>query len=168
MGSEGRASIEDIQETVQMKRFITETADMTEAVGEKLGARLEAGDIVVVRGALGVGKTTFIRGAVRGTGCKDRVFSPSFTIINEYAHNIPIYHIDLYRISSQNELVEAGIFEYLFSDGIVFVEWGDKFPKLLPDKRIDVFIERIDTGKRVIKITLLDMKNRIWELTNHV
>ena len=88
--------------------FRTESAEQTEALGQKLGASLPAGSVVAFRGGLGMGKTAFTRGLARGLGCTGRVTSPTFTIVNEYRGNIPLFHFDMYRLESSDALFDIG------------------------------------------------------------
>jgi tRNA threonylcarbamoyladenosine biosynthesis protein TsaE len=104
---------------------------------------LEAGDVVALYGELGAGKTSFVQGLARGLGvpAERRVGSPSFTLVNEHAGRLPLYHVDLYRIADERELDEIGLEEYLASGGVTVVEWFDRCPGAIPAARLDVRIE---------------------------
>ncbi|MFI5281631.1 MAG: tRNA (adenosine(37)-N6)-threonylcarbamoyltransferase complex ATPase subunit type 1 TsaE [Candidatus Dormibacterales bacterium] len=108
-----------------MHERITQSAAETEALGEQLGQRLRAGDIVLLTGELGAGKTTFVRGVARGTESAAPVASPTFQLVRLYPGRVQLAHIDLYRIGSDSELAGLGLDE-LADEGAVIVEWGDR------------------------------------------
>jgi tRNA threonylcarbamoyladenosine biosynthesis protein TsaE len=115
----------------------TRRGDETEAVGAAFGALLRRGDVVLVAGDLGAGKTTFVKGVARALGVRDRVTSPTFTIVQEYEGRIPVAHVDVYRLERVQELHDVGFAELL--DGrVVLVEWGDKVEPVMPGDRIEV------------------------------
>ena len=103
-------------------------------LAQKLAATcFRPGDLLILTGSLGTGKTVFIRGLAKGLGLdENEVNSPSFTLVNEYPGERPLYHFDLYRIESDSELGEIGWDDYLSRDGIVAVEWGEKIKELIP------------------------------------
>jgi tRNA threonylcarbamoyladenosine biosynthesis protein TsaE len=103
----------------------TASAAETEAIGEGLGRRLRAGDMVLLTGELGAGKTTFVRGLARGIGSAAPVASPTFQLVRIYPGRVQLAHIDLYRIESSSELGDLGLDELLV-EGAVVVEWGDR------------------------------------------
>jgi tRNA threonylcarbamoyladenosine biosynthesis protein TsaE len=111
----------------------------TEAVGEALGALLGPGDLVVLTGDLGTGKTTFTKGLARGLGVTDRVTSPTFTIVQEYDGRVPVAHVDVYRLERIQELHDFG-FEELLDSRVTVVEWGEAIALVLPRDRIEVCI----------------------------
>ena len=108
-----------------MPDLITESAHATEAEGERLGARMKLGDLVLLSGELGSGKTTFVRGLARGVGASAPVASPTFQLVRIYPGRIQLAHVDLYRLGSNAELADLGL-EELLDEGVVVVEWGDK------------------------------------------
>ncbi len=105
-----------------------------------------------MKGPLGSGKTTLIKGICRGLGIKELVRSPYFLIMRQYPGKLQIYHFDLFRLKSAEELFSIGYEEYFYGDGICLVEWAEKAKKLLPGKRLDVFLRIISESKREIKI----------------
>jgi len=127
----------------------------TEAVGEALGSQLRVGDLVVLTGDLGTGKTTFTKGLARGLGVTDRITSPTFTIVQEYDGRVPVAHVDVYRLERIQELHDFG-FEELLEQRVTVVEWGEAIALVLPRDRVDVRIvmdeESGDDG-RVLEIT---------------
>ena len=114
------------------KIFRTITPAETQTIGEEIGKQLRQGDLVALIGDLGTGKTCLTQGIARGVGVypNQTVNSPSYTLINEYAGKIPIYHIDLYRLQNHDELLDLGLNEYMEGDGICIIEWAEKLGSL--------------------------------------
>ena len=113
--------------------MITNSAAETRVLGENLASRLKAGDVVILEGELGAGKSELARGIAKGLGVTETVTSPSFTILNVYeSGRCPLYHFDWYRLESEDELYELGMDEYLGGDGIALVEWPDRCPDAVP------------------------------------
>ncbi len=112
----------------------------TIGAGERLGARLKAGDVVALFGGLGSGKTRFVRGVCRALGVDRNVSSPTFTLLHEYrARGLAVYHFDFYRIVSAAELTEIGFAEYLDrGDGVCLIEWAERVETFLPPERYEV------------------------------
>ena len=111
----------------------TNSAEETRQLGEKLAEELRAGDVILLEGPLGAGKSELARGVARGLGVRETVTSPSFTILNAYdSGRVPLYHFDWYRLESAEELFEMGMEEYLGGDGIALVEWPGRCPEALP------------------------------------
>ena len=109
------------------------SAEETRRLGEKLARELRAGDVILLEGPLGAGKSELARGVARGLGVRETVTSPSFTILNAYdSGRVPLYHFDWYRLESAEELFEMGMEEYLGGDGIALVEWPGRCPEALP------------------------------------
>jgi tRNA threonylcarbamoyladenosine biosynthesis protein TsaE len=104
---------------------VTSSVAETEAAGERLGKRLKTGDLVLLTGELGAGKTTFVRGVARGTASESPVASPTFQLVRVYPGRVQLAHIDLYRIETPSELGDLGLDE-LLDQGAVVVEWGDR------------------------------------------
>jgi tRNA threonylcarbamoyladenosine biosynthesis protein TsaE len=104
---------------------VTNTPAETEAAGERLGSGLRQGDLLLLEGDLGAGKTTFVRGVARGVGSPAHVASPTFQLVRVYPGRIQLAHVDLYRLEASNELVELGL-EELLDQGVVVVEWGNR------------------------------------------
>ena len=129
--------------------FRTKSAEQTEALGQKLGASLPAGSVVAFRGGLGMGKTAFTRGLARGLGCTGRVTSPTFTIVNEYRGNIPLFHFDMYRLESSDALFDIGWEDYLERGGVCAVEWSENVADAL-DGAIRITIEKTGENSRRI------------------
>src|SRR3990170_4836152 len=109
-----------------MLTICTENADETISFGEALGSRLGPGDVVALFGELGSGKTTLTKGIARGAGVAAEVFSPTFTLIHEHPGRVPFYHVDLYRLTGQEDVEDLGIEEYLYGQGLVVIEWAER------------------------------------------
>jgi len=124
----------------------------TREIGHRLGEQLKRGDVVCLYGELGAGKTTMVKGIASALGIDERdITSASFTIIAEYNISVPFYHIDLYRVSS-DEVPELGLQEYLGSDGIAVIEWAERAEGELPDKCISVILNYNEDDTREIEI----------------
>ena len=135
--------------------YISNSAQETEALGERLAARLRPGDVIAYTGDLGAGKTAFTRGLARGLGVIDRVTSPTFTIVNEYeGGRLPLFHFDLYRMDSPEELFDIGWEDYLARGGVCAVEWSENIADALEEDTIRVDIRRGEhDDQRIITIT---------------
>ena len=136
-------------------QFVSHSAEETERFGEALAQELRAGDVLAFTGSLGMGKTAFTRGLARGLGCRGRVTSPTFTIVNEYEGKTPLFHFDMYRLGSSEELFDIGWDDYLARGGICAVEWSERVSDALPDGTVFVDIARGAEGEdsRVITVT---------------
>ena len=108
-----------------MREIVTNSPDETEAEGEELGRRLRPGDLILLTGPLGAGKTTFVRGLARGAGSEAQVASPTFQLVRIYPGRVQLAHVDLYRVKAAGELADLGLDE-LIDEGAVVVEWGDR------------------------------------------
>ena len=133
--------------------FITNSPEQTEAIGFGLGQRLTAGTVIAYEGDLGAGKTAFTRGLARGLGAGEPVTSPTYTIVNEYlSGRLPLFHFDMYRLRSADDLWGIGWDDYLDRGGICAVEWSENVKEALEDP-IRVIIEK--TGNESRRITIL-------------
>ncbi|MEE1054714.1 MAG: tRNA (adenosine(37)-N6)-threonylcarbamoyltransferase complex ATPase subunit type 1 TsaE [Acutalibacteraceae bacterium] len=136
-----------------MEVYISNSRGQTVEIGENLGKTLNGGEVVAFRGDLGSGKTCFTSGLAKGLGYKGDVTSPTFALINEYlGGRLPLYHFDMYRISSWDELYSCGFFEYIEEGGVVAAEWSENIESALPDNTIYVEFEK--TGENSRKITV--------------
>ena len=123
---------------------VIETFDEKEtlALGERLGREAESGDILLLEGDLGVGKTVLARGVARGLGISEPVTSPTFTIVHEYEGRRKLYHFDVYRIGDPDEMIDIGFEEYLYGEGVCLIEWPSRVEELLPETAIRITIEK--------------------------
>ena len=117
------------------------SAEQTRAVAAALATLLEAGDVILLVGDLGTGKTTFAQGLARGLGVEAPVTSPSFTLVQEYAGRLPVVHVDVYRLQRIQELHDLGFEEFVDGSGVLIVEWGDVVAQVLPADRMVVCME---------------------------
>lgn len=133
-------------------RVITHTPEETIKVAEKIGKKLQAGDMIIYKGGLGAGKTTFTRGIATGLGLGDCVSSPTFALVNEYqSENITLYHFDMYRIQTEDGLESTGFFDYPFEENIAVIEWSENIIDFLPENTINITINVInDTDREII------------------
>ena len=134
--------------------FLTSSPEQTEAVGEALAAHLHPGDVIAYYGGLGAGKTVFTRGLARGLGVCEPVTSPTYTIVNEYlSGRMPLFHFDMYRLSSSEELFDIGWEDYLARGGVCAVEWSENVEDAL-EGAITVTIEKdpVQPDRRSITI----------------
>jgi len=120
--------------------------------GERLGRTLRSGDIVALKGGLGAGKTAFVKGLASGLGVTSPVTSPTFTIVNEHAGLIPLYHFDMFRIADESELYDIGWDDYIAAEGVCAVEWSEKIQNALPPGAVSVAIENLSGDMRRLEI----------------
>ncbi len=126
--------------------YVTNSPAETEALGQRLAERLQPGDVIAYTGDLGAGKTAFTRGLARGLGITERITSPTFTIVNEYqGGRLPLFHFDMYRLGSSDELYEIGWEDYLARGGVCAVEWSEIVADALEEDCIRVDIRQGDT-----------------------
>lgn len=132
-------------------KYLSDSAENTKNIAKDLGKTLSGGEVILLNGDLGAGKTTFTKGLVEGLGGKKTVVSPTFTIMHAYDDTrIPVYHFDMYRISSEDELYELGLEDYLYENGVCVIEWN-KFSHL-PEKTIVINIKNVGGDEREIEI----------------
>ena len=134
--------------------YVTNSPEETEELGCRLGRRLGPGAVVAFTGDLGAGKTAFTRGLARGLGISERVTSPTFTIVNEYeGGRLPLFHFDMYRLGSSQELFDIGWEDYLARGGVCAVEWSENVDDALEEDAVRVDIRRGD-GEMQRKISI--------------
>ena len=135
--------------------FQTKSTLETIRVGKDIGQRLLPGDVVALVGELGAGKTQLIKGLAAGVGIENSAYisSPSFMLIHEYPGEIPLYHVDLFRLGREQEAEELGLEEYFQGRGITAIEWADKIPSLLPQELLFISIASMDNNIRSVEIS---------------
>ena len=131
---------------------ISNGPEITESIGFSFATQIKSGNIITIKGQIGAGKTTFIKGVLKGLGYKGNVNSPTYTLINEYQSENRIIHIDCYREQDVNRWIDIGIVDYLNSNNIVIIEWPEFINKILPDDTVNVYISHVSEFKRKIKI----------------
>lgn len=137
-----------------METYITSSPEETEAVAEKVASYLKAGDVIAFTGDLGAGKTRFTKGLAKALGYKGAVTSPTFAIINEYlGGKFDIYHFDMYRVSSWEDLYSTGFFDYKEAGGITAVEWSENITSALDENTYFIDIEKLGDDKRKITVS---------------
>ena len=129
------------------------SAEETRKLGERLAEELRSGDVILLEGPLGAGKSEMARGIAKGLGVRETVTSPSFTILNVYeSGRLPLYHFDWYRLEGADELYELGMDEYLGGDGIAVVEWAERCPEAVPENTIRITLDVTGEESRRIQI----------------
>jgi tRNA threonylcarbamoyladenosine biosynthesis protein TsaE len=129
----------------------TRRVEETIALGERLAAQLQHGDVVALFGELGAGKTALVKGIARGLGITQDVTSPTYTLIHEYSGGrLPLFHIDLYRLDSAGQALTIGVEDYLDPSGVTVIEWAEKIETLLPEHTTRIRIQSLgETGRRI-------------------
>lgn len=135
-----------------MRVYITQSVKETEHLAYSFAKNLKPGDVVAFKGGLGMGKTAFVRGAMKALGHWEDVSSPTFAIMNHYRGNLNVYHFDLYRIHTEEDLESTGFFDFIDCNGIVFIEWSENVMEFLPKKLIQIQFEK--SGDCTRKITI--------------
>lgn len=139
----------------RLLKLETYSEEETIGLGIKLGSRLSRGDVIALAGELGSGKTRFTKGVALGLGVPPDtvVTSPSFSLLNEYEGRCPLFHIDAYRLESQADFEAAGLEEFFYQDGVVVMEWAERWPELLPDHRLKVELTLMGDRERQISFS---------------
>lgn len=136
-----------------MKEFISNSPEESEEFAFRIAKTLRGGTVIAFQGGMGMGKTHFTRGLARGLGFKDDVSSPTFAIINEYrGGRLPLFHFDMYRIESWEDLDSCGFFDYMNENGVIAVEWSENIAAALPDDTVYITIEKLGENSRKITI----------------
>ena len=132
-----------------MAIFISESAEETREFAKKYAASLKGGDVVLLNGEMGAGKTVFAKGVALGLGIEDEILSPTYAYMNDY--NGVLYHFDCYRLSDGGQAEALGLCDYFYSDGICLVEWAENIASVLPEKVKKVNITKLGGDKRRIE-----------------
>lgn len=137
-----------------MKSYTCSSEKETMELARKVGEETEVGDIICLKGELGAGKTHFVKGFVTAFGISpESVSSPTFSIIQEYSGDLPVYHFDFYRLENVREALEIGSEEYFYGDGVSIIEWPERVEAILPGKVKEIHIASINNTTRKITIT---------------
>jgi tRNA threonylcarbamoyladenosine biosynthesis protein TsaE len=141
---------------MEIHEFTTHSAEETTALGRKLAATMLPPKLVLLRGDLGAGKTTLVKGLAAGfsAATEDEVTSPTFTLIHEYSRpGATLYHIDLYRVDTQRELETLGLDDLMTENSILLIEWGEKFARFTKERDIEIALERVGEDERQIRVS---------------
>ncbi len=140
-----------------MTRLISNSAAQTENIGKRVGEKLNGAEVIALFGGLGMGKTAFTRGLSRALGVESGVSSPTFALINEYSGKYDIYHFDMYRVTTWDDLYSTGFFDYI-GNGVIVIEWSENIEGALPDDCIKISIAPGENeNQRIFEIEGLDI-----------
>ena len=131
-------------------KFTSHSQEQTQRLGTRLGELAQAGDVILLTGNLGSGKTCLTQGIAWGLGVKEYAFSPSFVIVREYHGRLTLYHIDFYRLDRIEEIADLGLDEYLYGKGVCVVEWAEKGMAVLPEEHLLINLSYISDTERSI------------------
>lgn len=134
-----------------LQKFLSKSPIETEQIAERLSQTLKGTEVIAMFGDLGAGKTAFTRGLAHGLGIEDGVSSPTYALVNEYEGKFPIYHFDMYRVSTWDDLYSTGFFDYI-DNGILVIEWSENIEGFLPENRITIILHHISENEREITI----------------
>jgi tRNA threonylcarbamoyladenosine biosynthesis protein TsaE len=141
-----------------VEQFETHSEEETREAGKKLAAQLPSRGVVLLVGNLGAGKTTLVKGIVEGLGLADPndVSSPTYTIVHEYGDPVRVYHVDLYRLETTAEVLGMGMEDLLESSALVLIEWGERFPGIMPTRRTEIRITLLGESSRRLAVARFD------------
>ncbi len=132
--------------------LVCKTVEEMEQLGAKIASTCKPGSVISLRGSLGAGKTVFARGAARQLGITEAIVSPTFTLVQEYEGSMPMYHMDLYRITSEEDFIMIGGEDLLYSNGLCLIEWSEVINEMLPEKTIFINIKVNPNQTRTVEI----------------
>ena len=121
-------------------RIVKESAAETEQLGERIGSLLKGGEVLALFGPMGMGKTALTRGIAKGLGSQDPVSSPTFALVHEYSGRVPLFHFDMFRVTSFDDLYSTGFFDYMDGGGVLVIEWSENIENALPADRVSICI----------------------------
>ena len=131
---------------------ISSSEQETRELGKRMAGKVTPGTVISLRGSLGAGKTVFAKGFAEGLGITEAIVSPTFTLVQEYDGRLKLYHLDLYRLSGEDEFESMGGEDFLYSDGVALIEWSEKIEDMLPDDTIFINITINEDLTRSIEI----------------
>ncbi len=138
-------------------KFESKSVGDTLELGRRLGKACKPGTVISLRGSLGAGKTVIAKGVAQALGITEAIVSPTFTLVQEYEGSMPMYHMDLYRISGAEEFEMIGGEEMLYSDGVALVEWSEKIESMLPDDTVFIELEILPDQTRTIVVEGIEL-----------
>lgn len=142
--------------------------EQTQLLGSYLGQLAEKADVFLLVGELGTGKTCLVQGIASGLGVKEHAFSPSFVLLKEYHGQLPLYHIDFYRLDDTEEIANLGFDEYLYGDGVCVVEWAEKALQIIPEDNLLITIHYVPASQTERSICLKPQGRRYNKLTGQL
>jgi tRNA threonylcarbamoyladenosine biosynthesis protein TsaE len=153
-------------------QLVTRSPEETRQIGADIGKRAEAGDLILLVGEIGSGKTCSVQGIAWGLDLADYISSPSFVLVREYQGRLKLYHIDLYRLDDIREIAELGMSDYFTCEGICVVEWADRAPNLFPEEHLLIRFEHLAVNERRLQfeprgqryISLMEELKGKWNL----
>lgn len=141
-----------------MQELITESPSETEAFGKRLGEVLEPGSVVALFGEMGAGKTALTRGIAAGLGISEGVSSPTFALVHQYDGRFPVYHFDMYRVETWDDLYSTGFFDYLDSGGVLIIEWSENIENAIPENAVRIHLQHgKNENERIISYEGVDL-----------
>lgn len=149
----GPLQITRTNRTVKSLQIVSSSPEQTRKIGMKLGELAAPGDIILLVGSLGAGKTCLTQGIARGLGIREYTASPSFVLVREYQGKLPLYHVDLYRLDRVEEVAQLGLDDYLYGKGVCVVEWADKGLSVLPEGHLLIDMQIVSPLKRKLSFT---------------
>lgn len=138
-------------------RVISSSEQETRELGKRMSQKVTPGTVISLRGSLGAGKTVFAKGFAEGLGITEAIVSPTFTLVQEYDGRLKLYHLDLYRLSGEDEFESMGGEDFLYSDGVALIEWSEKIEDMLPDDTIFINITINEDLTRSIEIRGMEL-----------
>ncbi len=141
-----------------MKEIVSHSLTETESIAGLVAGKLSGGEVIAFTGGMGAGKTTFTNGIMNALGAENAVSSPTFTLMNEYDGRLKVYHFDMYRITSWEDLYSTGFFDYISGDGVLIIEWSENVESAIPNDaiRIDLSLGATE-NERIIRISGIDL-----------
>ena len=140
-----------------MTHIISKSTEETQEIGKKLGAILPSGSVIALSGSLGAGKTVLVKGVAKALNINEAIVSPTFTIVQEYDGSMMLHHLDLYRLSGEDEFESMGGEDFLYTKGLTFIEWSEKIESMLPDNTIYINIDIKEDLSRDITIKGIEL-----------
>lgn len=150
MRTEKLRDFSDWRESI-LQKFFTNSAEQTEQLAERLAKTLGGCEVIAMFGGLGAGKTAFTRGLARGLGIDEGVCSPTFALVHEYEGKFMVYHFDMYRVTTYDDLYSTGFFDYE-GCGVMVIEWSENIEPFLPEDRINITVRTLSENEREITI----------------
>lgn len=138
-----------------MNTWISKSPEETEQFAQSFAQTLKPGSVIALYGGLGRGKTAFVRGLAKGLRSSDAVSSPTFALVHEYDGDLPIFHFDMYRIQTLDDLYSTGFFDYLEMNGVVIIEWSENISDYLPSDVIEIHID-LTENENERRLTIYD------------